>query len=61
MSTTLTAIDVDTAIQRAFGAGNTSGRPALYNRRCRRAMRKRRKVVTSPRAVTGVGRLHGPV
>ncbi|MDN5937683.1 MAG: hypothetical protein L0H83_03390 [Salinisphaera sp.] len=52
MSASIATTDINATIQRALSAGNVLGKPALYNRRCRRAMRKRRKSVSRPLAVT---------
>ena len=48
MSSSITAADVNATIQRTLSAGGVLASPVLYNRRSRRAMRKRRRAVSGP-------------
>ena len=52
MSPSFTAMDFNATIQQSFSAGSISGRSVIPNRRCRRAMRKRRKSVSRPLAAS---------
>ena len=52
MSPSINATDVNATIQRTLSAGGVPESPVLYNRRSRRAMRKRRRAVSGPLGTT---------